>query len=108
MLRSTGAIRQFPSSRPCAFLRFGQFLQRGLLLQHFLLINFPVDKKAQVALGFVISVLNRQAQCLGDTGTVGRVGLAAVADMAALDFLRRITHATGGVVEQHLLLGRCH
>ena len=48
------------------------------------------------------------AQRLGHTFAVGRIGLVAVADVAELDLLRGITHGAGGVVEEHLLLCRIH
>ena len=47
-----------------------------------------------------------QPQRLGHASAISRIGLAAVVDMTLLDEAGRITHCTGGVLEQHLLLFR--
>src|SRR5690606_39602896 len=69
---------------------------------------FPSARRARAeAVG---RVLRRECAQLAqrglDAGAVGRVGLAAVLHVAALDEVRRIAHRAGGVVEQQLLLVR--
>ncbi len=57
---------------------------------------------------YVVRIGRFQLQCLRHARAVGRIGLAAVGDMATLDEVRRIAHCARGVVEQHLLLCRRH
>src|SRR5438552_6255738 len=49
-----------------------------------------------------------EADGAGDTGAVGRIGTAAIGDVALLDVQARIAHRAGRVVEECLLLGECH
>src|SRR5690606_17772350 len=48
------------------------------------------------------------AQCRLHAGSIRRIGLRAVVDVALLDEVRRVAHRARGVVEQQLLLVRCH
>src|SRR6266481_9685100 len=49
-----------------------------------------------------------QPESLGDAGPVARVGARTVFDMPMLHMQPCVSHGTRGVVEEGLLLGRCH
>ena len=67
------------------------------------------EKKCPQILRLVMGVLLTQhAQRLGHAGAIGRVCLAAVGDVARLDFLRGAADGAGSVVKQYFLLGWRH
>src|ERR1700755_704302 len=50
----------------------------------------------------------RQTECRRYARTVGRIGPGTVVDMALFHLNACIPHRTGGVLEEPLLLDRCH
>ena len=65
----------------------------------------PADRRNLFLLCYLAK---RNANSLGYTFAVGRIGLQAVADMAYLDLFRRIGNGTGGVFEEEFLFFRAY